>query len=182
MGIVRTTHPFSSPRHRRYRRIGWRSRPFCPHDKNENASTTHTYSSARRHLYSDRSTGGPVRYSKGSMGGEASHRSSAAGGVRTAVFRTGTECAATRAAAATVRMSPLPGSNRTQSMRARYLFLPPAPTFIFPPFILLGLHSLSAIGAELRSSSVHSRRPPDLTASALASRQTLPPAVRARRL
>ena len=52
-------------------------------------------------------------------------------------------------------------------MRAHYEFLPPEPKIVFPPFILLGLHSLSAIGAEFRSSSVHSRRPPDLAASAL---------------
>ena len=44
--------------------------PSHPHSpKKEHAGTTHTYSSARRYLYSDGSTGGPVRYSKGSMGG-----------------------------------------------------------------------------------------------------------------
>ena len=44
---------------------------FYTTPQKEHTGTTHTHicSSARRHLYSDRSTGGPVRYSKGSMGG-----------------------------------------------------------------------------------------------------------------
>ena len=43
--------------------------PPPPQKQTEHAGTTHTCSSARRHLYPDRSTGGPVRYSKGLMGG-----------------------------------------------------------------------------------------------------------------
>ena len=54
MGIVGTTHPFSSPRHRRYRRIGWRSRLFYlllgahpPPLQKQNTSWNHTPAAAR---------------------------------------------------------------------------------------------------------------------------------------
>ena len=123
MRIIGTTHPFSSPRHRRYRRIGWRSRPFLPppplQKQMEHAGTTHTCSSALRHLYSDRSTGGPVRYSKGSMGG--CHRSISASGIQTAMLRTGAEGAATRAAPATVCFAIPMGCNRTQSTDTQHI-------------------------------------------------------------
>ena len=48
---------------------------FAPNPKKRHAGTTHTCSSARRHLYSNRSTGGPVRYSKGSVGDHRSRES-----------------------------------------------------------------------------------------------------------
>ena len=43
--------------------------------KKGHVGTTHTCSSARRHLYSNRLTGGPVRYSKGSVGDHRSRES-----------------------------------------------------------------------------------------------------------
>ena len=64
---------------------------------------------------------------------------------------------------------------RTQSFQQ---FVPP---FSFS-FILFGPRSLTVTPARLSHSSVHSRRHPDLAASAFASRQSLPLAVRTRRL
>ena len=46
-----------------------------PQPQKGHAGTTPTCSSAPRHLYTNRSAGGPVRYSKGSVGGHRSQES-----------------------------------------------------------------------------------------------------------
>ena len=98
MGIVGTTHPFSSPRHRRYRRIGWRSRLFFrswehPPAKNKtHRGTTHLQQRA------------PPPVLKGIDG--RPHPSIGGNGARTGSFRAGAECAATRAAAALDKLCP----------------------------------------------------------------------------